>query len=199
MDWKKLITEIKDHFHLSNNELANRIGSTPSTIGNILNGKVDEPRKSFIRKLEQGFGIKLDFDNSTFQIQNAGTGEVLLPVIREQILGVLNMSYIQTHSVREESVHYHKQNNTFLMEVGSDTMAKTILPGDLVIIDLDENPSSGKTVYLILKDGTKFIGRLSVEGETTMLSFENTNYPPLIVRKDKTRSMAVIKKLIRNL
>lgn len=199
VDWKKLIQDILHHFRYSNNELARKAGVTPSTIGNILNNNVTTPRLSLLRKLEEGLSIKVNQENATFQIISTGAKEVKLPVIQEYNLRVLSMSYVKANAVREETIPYEKENNVFLVEVNTDSMVSTILPGDLVLVDLDEAPINNSTVFVLLKDGTRHLGKFTAEGDYIVVAFENSSYTPALIKRTRVESIGCIKKLVRNI
>lgn len=205
LHWKKLVRNILSEFKLSNNELAIKVGVTPSTIGNILNGVVITPRKSLIRKLESGLDIKITGD--TFEKISVGKQEeisvgkqleILMPVILEYNLGVLNIQYVQTNAAREEPIPYYKATNVFLVEVQTDSMSPKIVPGDRLLVDLDEKPKNQSLVIILLKDGEKHIGEYNEKYDSVVINFEKSLKSPAILSKEEIKQTACIRKLIRD-
>lgn len=87
--------------------------------------------------------------------------------------------------------------NSFVLRVHNDSMAPTLIEGDLVLVNPHAQVEEGDVVFASLSDdGDKLIKRFRRSGEMVVLESDNKNHPPVVLN-DVNGHEARVYKVVR--
>lgn len=197
MEFKDRLKEIRESRGLSQKALANMVGLTPSAIQSLESGRV----KSTTYLIEIAEKLKVDPDwlkggrtsinNFTKSMPELSLKALPLLTIHEVtpwvVQGILP-SNVRRTIMSNETIEI--SNKGFALEVEGDAMisieepANSLFPGDTVVIDPEEKPTSGDFVLVKYENGGLKIRKYTKDGTEEILEPLNRRYPLALIEKD---------------
>lgn len=190
MEFKDRLKETREALGLTQKQLASKIGITPSAIQSLESGRV----KSTTYLVEIAEKLKIDpewlktgragvniFDKSQVNVSLKALPMLTIDQVTPWIEHGILPENVRKAIMSAETIEI--SNKGFAIEVEGDAMVSTeepsssLFPGDTVIIDPAEKPTSGDFVLVQYEDKGLKIRRYVKDGTEEILEPLNSRYP----------------------
>lgn len=146
MNLKELIYEYKFKYDLTNEDIANRLNVTKSTVGRWLSGEVQRLQDEQSTKLSELLGYDI------LPIINDQ-----LPILKKPILGIAKAGYdlfLEENYLGEEEVTYEdfRKGDFFLKIVGNSMIGFGIIEGSLIYVQQTSQLNNGDIGVIQIAD-----------------------------------------------
>lgn len=146
MNLKELIYEYKFKYDLTNEDIANRLNVTKSTVGRWLSGEVQRLQDEQSTKLSELLGYDI------LPIINDQ-----LPILKKPILGIAKAGYdlfLEENYLGEEDVTYEdfRKGDFFLKIVGNSMIGFGIIEGSLIYVQQTSQLNNGDIGVIQIAD-----------------------------------------------
>lgn len=196
---KKYVQELKDAIRrkgMSQADFADMIGFSKGLVSDVLNGKV-KPSKRFVRLAgsifeHSGRSGSGSMDGGVAFVHDAGKMSSL-PLLSWKQVANMKGEGSGVDLVSETIPVSEKYNSKgFALRVEDDTMAPEFMEGEVVVVDPDVEPCSGRFVIAKVKDGAATFKQLVMDGGRTYLKPLNDRYPILDVTDGRYQILGVV-------
>ncbi len=209
MEWKEILNQILVDFRLSGNQLAQMIGVAPPTINRIRNGSTPKPYPDTIKRIEEALKIKIDDsnpDNITYtKVEEKPKPDNKIIERTYRVVGEIGAGVLEVDELFQDeyvTVTFDPSNNQlFRIKSEKYSMAPTVMPGDMIVIDLAAKPKPGDMVVIGWRENGKAHGALKILNTVRddFLAFTSINpaEPLLIVPRKELIKMFKVKQVIK--
>jgi SOS-response transcriptional repressor LexA len=186
------IKAIRKQIGLTQSEFAEKLGTTQAAVSKYEVNEREPEIVTLIKIAELGF-TTLDWlitgENKPYPIADVSKLASNVSPAKGHWYKIVGKVMAGTAILFEDNIvgeiflDYHKQNGCFVVEVNGDSMIRPsggINPGDLVLVDPDQQPMSGDLVVAVV-NGRQVIKQLAITREGSELRSWNTEYPPIII------------------
>ena len=205
MNWKNFITHLLTEFKSSSYDLQKNHNISSSVITNILNGSSKKLNNATIEKLEKAFNIIIDHSdpqNIIYKKIDDGSGAQNIyeyPVINYSNFGMVKED-ILNYSNERMYIPHTKREGCYVTKIFSDSMLPNIRNNDYALVDSDRSIEDNSIVLIRVINQEILLARCNdLKEDTYLLTFDNTNYKPRMLKKTDIHTIARIVKIIRDL
>lgn len=188
--FKDVLKKLRKDARLSQNQLAEKLGLAPSTIGNYEQG-TRIPDYETLELIADFFNVNMDvLFNRNEYIARLLPPEVTDDVVEIQVLGEIAAGYNElavedwsgeTVKIPTDYLHGRKKEEFFVLTVHGDSMYPLYMEGDKVLILRQETLNHSGEIGAVLYDGElatlKRVEYVTGEDWVKMIPI-NPNYPP---------------------
>jgi len=209
MKWNEFINSLLNDYRISGNQLAQMAGLTQTTIGRIRNGKTPVPYPETIGRIEKALKIKIDDsnpENITYtKVEENQKEENRIIERTYKVVGEIGAGVLEVDELFQDeyvTVTFDPSNNQlFRIKSEKYSMAPTVMPGDMIVIDLTAKPKPGDMVVIGWRENGKAHGALKILNTVRddFLAFTSINpaEPLLIVPRKELIKMFKVKQVIK--
>ncbi len=210
--FKDVLKKLRKDARLSQNQLAEKLGLAPSTIGNYEQG-TRIPDYETLELIADFFNVNMDvLFNRNEYIARLLPPEVTDDVVEIPVLGEIAAGYNElavedwtgeTVKIPTDYLHGRKKEEFFVLTVHGDSMYPLYMEGDKVLILRQETLNHSGEIGAVLYDGElATLKRVEyVAGEDLMKMIPvNPNYPPKTITGadlEKCRILGIPKLVVR--
>ena len=210
--FKDVLKKLRKDARLSQNQLAEKLGLAPSTIGNYEQG-TRIPDYETLELIADFFNVNMDvLFNRNEYIARLLPPEVTDDVVEIPVLGEIAAGYNElavedwtgeTVKIPTDYLHGRKKEEFFVLTVHGDSMYPLYMEGDKVLILRQETLNHSGEIGAVLYDGElATLKRVEyVAGEDWMKMIPvNPNYPPKTITGadlEKCRILGIPKLVVR--
>ncbi|MBS6629005.1 MAG: helix-turn-helix domain-containing protein [Clostridiales bacterium] len=210
--FKDVLKKLRKDARLSQNQLAEKLGLAPSTIGNYEQG-TRIPDYETLELIADFFNVNMDvLFNRNEYIARLLPPEVTDDVVEIPVLGEIAAGYNElavedwtgeTVKIPTDYLHGRKKEEFFVLTVHGDSMYPLYMEGDKVLILRQETLNHSGEIGAVLYDGElATLKRVEyVAGEDWMKMIPvNPNYPPKTIAGadlEKCRILGIPKLVVR--
>lgn len=165
--------------------LARELGMTRQGLEYHLRG--DGNVKQFIAdKIRELTGYDSGWEDEEEAISAKGH---FFPLLDMQKIEASNILYLITHTAHNQFFHNTKKEQCFCITASGDSMqgqsTRSIAEGDILFIDMDQQMMNGDVVFVMLKNGRKFVRLYMTNNGDFTFKPLNPAYPEINVKKEE--------------
>lgn len=210
MNWSEFIKYLFDQeLRLSPQEGEKLTGIRYQIIDRWKRGNIGKPQRNTIKRLEEGLGIKIndsDPDNITYtKVEEKPKPDNKIIERTYRVVGEIGAGVLEVDELFQDeyvTVTFDPSNNQlFRIKSEKYSMAPTVMPGDMIVIDLAAKPKPGDMVVIGWRENGKAHGALKILNTVRddFLAFTSINpaEPLLIVPRKELIKMFKVKQVIK--
>lgn len=209
MNWSELIRHLFVEYNYNTLKFEQDYGITNVSIGKIINNRTVKPRPSTISAIEKAFNIKIDYsdpDNITYtKVEEKPKADNKIIERTYRVVGEIGAGVLEVDELFQDeyvTVTFDPSNNQlFRIKSEKYSMAPTVMPGDMIVIDLAAKPKPGDMVVIGWRENGKAHGALKILNTVRddFLAFTSINpaEPLLIVPRKELIKMFKVKQVIK--
>ncbi len=209
------LKKIRTLKQLTQSEMAQKIGLTPSSYSNWELGK-RKPRLNKLKKVADVFGVPVSYltddkeinlsESLEDQIVNSNN-EIKLPVLSGRNFANKSSEeevFSDVRYIKFQLLNKKDEKNLFLFKVEGSSMEcygkRTLPPGTFVLCtrDFDLQEATGRPVVLSVNNGSAIIREFDVDGDSLRLTPWNNSYEIIKEKKNKVKIYGRVLKCILN-
>ncbi len=204
MSFAELLKQCRKQQHVSQAELATKLGVTQQAVGKWESGK-SSPDPATIARIAEILGTTADYLLGLYRPVNAvsqpesrffgGYAESLIPVIGTVKAGYGALAFEEDYG--QEYARVKDPSNYFYLVVRGDSMEPRIQDGDLALVhrqDTLENGDLGVLIYGDDSEGT--IKKYLQRGNSVVLQPFNPNYSELVIRGEDLNNLHIAGRVV---
>lgn len=205
--WQDFIKQLILDFRTSTYELEKVHGIGSATLSKLITGKTLQPNQKTIQALEKALNIIIDDSdpNNITYIKRSGEEGGFKNTVALQRFPLFSTIYAGAKGMLSHeqalgyiSIPYHKTTDVFALTVSGDSMTGLVEHGDIVLVDTEATLHAGCVVAVRTTTGDQLIKKYAKQGNTVILTSNNNNYTPLLLKQEQIEVIYRVVRIIRN-
>lgn len=188
------LKKLRENAGYSQYSFAEAFGVAQSTIGNWESGK-REPNFDTMQRLADFFGVTIDAllgrESVGGRPSPTQPGSMWIPVLGGVVAGVPIEAVEEILGWEEIDAKTAAQGEHFALRVKGDSMAPSLLDGDVVIVRQQPTADTGDIAVVIVNGDEATVKRIKKSPEGLMLIPSNSAYEPMFYSNDQTAQLPV--------